>query len=57
MKIAFLFFIYDTINNYTLWEYFFNNIDKSKYNIYIHYKNNVFISDFLNNLNYLIINV
>jgi len=37
-KIAFLFLIYDKINNEELWNIFFNNIDINKYNIYIHYK-------------------
>ena len=37
-KIAFLFLIYDMINNEELWYNFFKNIDKRKYNIYIHYK-------------------
>jgi len=37
-KIAFCFLIYDKINNEELWYKYFNNIDKNKYNIYIHYK-------------------
>ena len=40
-KIAFCFLIYDEINHEELWDLFFLNIDKSKYNIYIHYKNDV----------------
>lgn len=40
-KIAFLFLIYDIINLEDLWYIFFNNVDKNKYTIYIHYKNNV----------------
>jgi hypothetical protein len=40
-KIAFLFLIYDIINLEELWYIFFNNVDKNKYTIYIHYKNNV----------------
>ena len=39
-KIAFCFLIYDKINNEELWHTFFKNIDKNKYNIYIHYKEN-----------------
>jgi hypothetical protein len=39
-KIAFLFLIYDTINIEELWKLFFYNVDKNKYNIYIHYKTN-----------------
>lgn len=38
MKLAFCFLIYDEINNEELWYNFFKNIDKNKYNIYIHYK-------------------
>lgn len=37
-KIAFLFLIYDGINNEDLWNDFFKKADKNKYNIYIHYK-------------------
>lgn len=40
-KLAFCFLIYDIINHEELWSNFFSNIDKSKYNIYIHYKYNV----------------
>jgi len=40
MKIAFCFLIYDIINQEELWNLFFKNVDKSKYNIYIHYKYN-----------------
>ena len=39
-KIAFLFLIYDVINQEELWNSFFSNIDPNKYSIYIHYKNN-----------------
>jgi hypothetical protein len=39
-KIACCFLIYDKINNEELWYNFFKNIDKNKYNIYIHYKEN-----------------
>jgi hypothetical protein len=39
-KIAFLFLIYDKINNEDLWFNFLKNVDKNKYNIYIHYKEN-----------------
>ncbi len=38
-KIAFLFLIKDKMNKEELWHRFFNNIDKNKYSIYIHYKN------------------
>ncbi len=37
-KIAFCFLIYDKINQETLWYDWFKNVDKNKYNIYIHYK-------------------
>lgn len=40
-KIAFCFLLYDIINHEDLWYNFFKNIDHNKYNIYIHYKNNV----------------
>lgn len=40
-KIAFLFLIYDIINLEELWNYFFLNVDKEKYTIYIHFKNDV----------------
>ena len=39
-KLAFLFLIYDEINFENIWHKFFINIDKNKYNIYIHQKNN-----------------
>lgn len=39
-KIAFCFLIFDIINHEELWYFFFKNIDKNKYNIYIHYKIN-----------------
>jgi hypothetical protein len=39
-KIAFCFLIYDSINHEKLWYDFFRNINKDKYNIYIHYKEN-----------------
>ena len=37
-KLAFIFLIYSTINHENIWYNFFKNVDKSKYNIYIHYK-------------------
>ena len=37
-KVAFCFLIYDVINHEELWNNFFKNVDKNKYNIYIHYK-------------------
>lgn len=37
-KLAFCFLIYDVINQEELWHDFLCNVDKSKYNIYIHYK-------------------
>jgi hypothetical protein len=40
-KIAFLFLIYDILNLEEIWNKFFFNVDKNKYTIYIHYKNNV----------------
>jgi len=40
VKIAFLFLIYQTIELEELWMKFFENVDKNKYNIYIHYKYN-----------------
>ena len=39
-KLAFCFLIYDEINLEELWNLFFKNVDKNKYNIYIHYKVN-----------------
>ena len=39
-KIALCFLIYDKINNEELWYNYLKNVDKSKYNIYIHYKEN-----------------
>lgn len=39
-KLAFCFLIYDDINHEDLWFDFFKNVDKNKYNIYIHYKAN-----------------
>lgn len=39
-KIAFCFLIYDIINHEDIWNIFFKNVDKNKYNIYIHYKEN-----------------
>jgi hypothetical protein len=39
-KIACCFLIYDTINHEELWKKFFDGVDKNKYNIYIHYKDN-----------------
>ena len=40
-KIAFCFLIYDTINHEELWKKFFDGVDKNKYNIYIHYKDDI----------------
>ena len=37
-KIAFCFLIYDKINLDELWKLFFKDVNKNKYNIYIHYK-------------------
>ena len=39
-KISFCFLIYDIINHEELWNIFFQNVDKNKYSIYIHYKCN-----------------
>tara|TARA_Y100000593_G_scaffold26559_1_gene52966 strand:- start:2807 stop:3727 length:921 start_codon:yes stop_codon:yes gene_type:complete len=39
-KIALCFLIYDKINHEKLWNQWLKNIDKNKYNIYIHYKEN-----------------
>lgn len=39
-KVAFLFLIYDLFNLEELWSLFFKNVDKCKYTIYIHFKNN-----------------
>jgi hypothetical protein len=52
-KIAFCFLIYDIINHEEIWNIFLSNINKNKYNIYIHYKTNkplkYFESNKLNN--------
>jgi hypothetical protein len=40
-KIAFCFLIYDSINHEELWKRFFDQSTNSKYNIYIHYKENL----------------
>lgn len=40
-KIGFLFLIKDIIENEDSWKLFFKNVSPDKYNIYIHYKNNV----------------
>ena len=40
-KISFLFLIKDIIDNEESWNLFFKNVSPDKYNIYIHYKNNV----------------
>ena len=45
-KIAFCFLIYDKINNEKIWYDYIKGIDKSKYNIYIHYKKDVNIGYF-----------
>ena len=39
-KIALCFLIYDKINHEDIWYKFLKNVDKNKYNIYIHYKEN-----------------
>ena len=39
-KIAFLFLIYNSINQEDLWSQFFENVDPEKYSIHIHYKSN-----------------
>lgn len=39
-KIAFCFIIYDKINHENIWKEYFNKIDRNKYTIYIHYKQN-----------------
>lgn len=39
-KVAFCFLIYDIINFEEMWKVFFENVDKNKYSIYIHYKFN-----------------
>lgn len=41
IKIAFMFLTYDDINRSDIWKIFFNNVDHSKYNIYIHNKDPV----------------
>lgn len=48
MKLAFCFMIYDDINLKSLWEKFFQNIDPNKYNIYIHYKEDIDLGLFFN---------
>ena len=45
-KIALLFLIYDEINNEDVWLKFLEGVDKSKYNIYIHYKTDKKSSNF-----------
>ena len=47
-KIAFCFLIYDKINHEELWNNWLKNIDKNKYNIYIHYKENKLLKHFNN---------
>ena len=39
-KIALCFLIYEEIYHEDLWYNFLKNVDKKKYNIYIHYKTN-----------------
>lgn len=39
-KIVLCFLIYDVINHEEVWNIFLSNVDKNKYNIYIHYKTN-----------------
>jgi len=48
-KIAFCFLIYDNINHEELWYKFFKNVNKNKYNIYIHYKKNIPLKFFESN--------
>ena len=45
-KIAFLFLVYDEINQEYLWERFFENVDPNKYSVYVHYKTNNVRSEF-----------
>lgn len=45
-KIAFCFLIYKEINHEDIWYEYFKKIDKNKYNIYIHYKENVPLKHF-----------
>ena len=40
-KIAFCFMVYDKINHEEVWKKFFESADRSRYTIYIHYKENV----------------
>ena len=40
MSIAFCFLTVDNLNKPDIWEHFFKNVNKDKYNIYIHNKNN-----------------
>ena len=40
-KIALCFLIYDKINHEKLWYEWLKNVDKNKYNIYIHYKDSI----------------
>jgi hypothetical protein len=37
-KLAFLFLIYDEINNEEVWKTFFKNVPVNSYDIFIHYK-------------------
>lgn len=46
MKLAFCFLIYDKINHEEIWNNFFKNVDKNKYNIYIHYKERALLKYF-----------
>ena len=48
-KIVFLFLIYDCINHEDIWLKFFENIDTSKYSIFIHSKTKPTLSPFLKN--------
>jgi hypothetical protein len=45
-KLAFCFLIKDRIDHEGIWYNFFKNIDKNKYNIYIHYKDNKYLQYF-----------
>jgi len=44
-RIAFLFLTIDNLKHYSVWEQYFNEADKNKYNIYLHPKNPDKVSD------------
>jgi len=48
-KIALCFLIYNIINHENIWNLFLLNVNKNKYNIYIHYKTNKPLKYFENN--------